>query len=87
MRLLNSVRYLESLSYNPDFFRYVAPLTRREVITVTSSVKVTAHCGSNKQVEVKLNGQIAEVLEDGESIEFNIYDDREVSAREVTKPE
>lgn len=52
---------------------------------MTSSVKVTAHCGNGKQVEVKLNGQVAEVLENGESIEFHIYNDREVSAREIPK--
>lgn len=48
---------------------------------------MTAHCGSNKQVEVKLNGDTVKTLQDGESTELYIYDDREVSAKEVIKPE
>lgn len=52
---------------------------------MTSSVKVTAHCGNEKQVEVKLNGENQHTLNNGESVELYIYDDREISAREIPK--
>ena len=54
---------------------------------MTSSVKVAAHCGNEKQVEVKLSGETQRTLNDGESVELYIYDDREVSAREIPKAE
>jgi hypothetical protein len=53
---------------------------------MTSSVKVTAHCASDKQVIFSRTGHPDVVLQDGESHETYFYDDMEVSAREVNAP-
>lgn len=53
---------------------------------MTSTVKVTAHCyAKTKEVEVKLNGVTVATLQDGESQDFYVYDDREISVKEVLK--
>ena len=54
---------------------------------MTSKIEVTAHCDGTKQVEVSLDGKLDTVLQDGESVVLHIYDDREVSAKEVAKTE
>jgi hypothetical protein len=58
---------------------------------MTSQVKVSAHCASNKEVAVKVfnvvtNETIEEfALQDGESREVTIYDDRAVTSYERVK--
>lgn len=58
---------------------------------MTSTVKITAHCSKDKEVQVKVTdkGNTVEefAVQDGESAERHIYDDREVSAKEVVKPQ
>lgn len=62
---------------------------------MTSTVKVTAHCAGSKHVEVRVS-QTSDVmhpdtvletyfLEDGESKEVYIYDNRYVITRELDK--
>ncbi|MDP3271630.1 hypothetical protein [Limnobacter sp.] len=58
---------------------------------MTTSVKVSAHCASNKQVVVTRGAPGAEnaeatILQDGESFEQVVYDDLEISVKEVLKP-
>ena len=53
---------------------------------MTSTVKVTAHCHKEtKEVQVHLNGTKVATLQDGEIQEFYVYDDREISVKEVLK--
>lgn len=52
---------------------------------MTTSVKVSAHCASTVQVEVKLNGEPLAVLQGGEVYETVVYDSREVTVKEVQK--
>lgn len=55
---------------------------------MTSTVIIRAHCSANKEVKVKIDdGDAAEsfTLQDGESAERYIYDDREISVKEVLK--
>lgn len=58
---------------------------------MTSSVKVDAHCASNKEVVVVItnNGEVVEehILQDGEKTEVLIYDGRAVSTHERLKEE
>lgn len=58
---------------------------------MTSSVRVAAHCASNKEVIVTVtNGDVfveEQVLQDGESTEILIYDGRAVSSHERVKEE
>ena len=54
---------------------------------MTSTVKVTAHCSDDKHVEVSLNGETQAVIQNGESKDFYVYDDREISVKEVLKAE
>lgn len=54
---------------------------------MTTTVKVTAHCATNKQVEVSVNEKLELVLQDGESSEIYAYDDRVISVKEVLKPD
>ena len=58
---------------------------------MTSSVKVAAHCASNKEVVVTVtNGDAVvetQILQDGESTEIMIYDNRAVSSSERLKEE
>jgi O-glycosyl hydrolase len=58
---------------------------------MTSQVKVSAHCATNKEVVIKVfnvaNDSLIEefVLQDGESREVLIYDDRAVATHERVK--
>ncbi len=60
---------------------------------MTSTVKFTAHCANTKHVLVEVmhsdlvRDKLVETryLEDGESTEFYIYDNRYVVARELEK--
>ena len=56
---------------------------------MTSSLKITAHCSSNKQVVVEIqntySGTETMFLQDGETVEKSIYDDRILSVKEVLK--
>lgn len=58
---------------------------------MTSSVRVAAHCASNKEVVVTVtNGDVfveEQILQDGESTEILIYDARAVSSCERVKEE
>ena len=49
---------------------------------MTSTVKVTAHCGSNKRVRVTRTGSTDVVLSDGESYEHSIFDEIQMTAVE-----
>ena len=56
---------------------------------MTSTVKVTAHCASTKEVHVEIAGIKAiekYTLQDGESKEFYVYDNRIVVVNEFDKP-
>lgn len=56
---------------------------------MTSKVTVNAHCAESKYVLVSItaNGKVLEerALQNGESTEVLIYDDRAVTSREVEK--
>ncbi|MBL4699790.1 MAG: hypothetical protein JKX85_00895 [Phycisphaeraceae bacterium] len=49
---------------------------------MTTSIKVSAHCATNKEVEVTC-GDVKQVLQDGEKFDTVIYDDLCCSVREV----
>lgn len=63
---------------------------------MTSIVKATCHCGTNKEKVVRLFNMSTDelieekVLQNGESVEFLIYDDRALLAfereKEVVQP-
>lgn len=52
---------------------------------MTTSVKVRACCRDGIEVQVKVNGALHATLQHGEEQELYVYDDREVSVREVPK--
>ena len=58
---------------------------------MTTRVIVQAHCGENTEVHVEVangSGRIdaeCSVIEDGESVEKVVYDDRTITVREVQK--
>ncbi|MDO8180179.1 MAG: hypothetical protein Q7T62_18180 [Undibacterium sp.] len=52
---------------------------------MTTSVKVTAHCASTKEVQIHVSGVLDAVLQDGESKEICAYDARVIEVREVLK--
>ena len=58
---------------------------------MTTNVKVTAHCDSNTQVAVEICTDGVPVahltLQDGESTEQYVYDDRVITVKEVPKIE
>lgn len=57
---------------------------------MTSKVTIEAHCSSSKEVHISVAGGYTgenRVLQDGESTEFYVYDEREVNVREVEKSE
>jgi len=54
---------------------------------MTSSVKVTAHCAKTKHVKVEVTGQPDVFIEDGESRDFVVFDEREINVKEVLKAE
>ena len=55
---------------------------------MTTTVKVEAHLSSEKEVRVSINtentGEVY-ILQDGENGEYYVYDDREISVKEVVK--
>lgn len=58
---------------------------------MTTSVKVTAHCSSDKQVRISKEnaaGTVGEsvTIRDGEVHELVVYDDWSVSVREEARP-
>jgi hypothetical protein len=54
---------------------------------MTTTVTIEAHCDARtKQVEVSLSGT-ALTLEDGDSYSCAVYDDLQVSVREIEKVE
>lgn len=52
---------------------------------MTTTVKVTAHCATTKEVQVHITGQLHATLQDGESIEVYAYDERVIEVKEVLK--
>lgn len=52
---------------------------------MTSTVKVTAHCSHDKHVLVLMNGVVFDIVDDSETKEYHIYDEREISVKEVSK--
>lgn len=55
---------------------------------MTTNVVVTAHCADTKEVKVSIhteNTGEAYTLQDGESGEYVVYDDREITVKEVEK--
>lgn len=56
---------------------------------MTSSVKITAHLAATKKVRVEIKGTSEPsgilFLQDGESIDLSVYDDREINVKEVEK--
>lgn len=55
---------------------------------MTTTVIVKAHCANNKEVHVTLNdnGVLSEdILQDGETIEKVVYENREIKVKEVIK--
>lgn len=56
---------------------------------MTSTVKITAHCASTKEVIISLDngnntGELHR-LQDGETKELHVYDDRRVTVQERLK--
>jgi hypothetical protein len=58
---------------------------------MTTEIIVNAHCGKDKEVEVKVieEGETAEtnILQDGETMIRYAFDDREISVKEIEKKE
>lgn len=58
---------------------------------MTTTVKVSAHCANNKEVQVAISdivsGNVKEAftLQDGETAERVVYDDLTIAVREVVK--
>jgi len=56
---------------------------------MTTTVKVEAHCSTSVEVKVQIidkgNVDAVDVLQDGESKDYTIYDDREITVKEVPK--
>ena len=56
---------------------------------MTSTVKITAHCASTKEVVISLdNGDYTaelHILQDGETKELYVYDERSITVRERVK--
>lgn len=55
---------------------------------MTTTVKIEAHCSDDKEVSVSINSvQSGEnhKLQDGEAGEYIVYDDREITVKEVLK--
>jgi len=61
-------------------------LGRREETSMTSQVKVSAHCGPDTAVRIQVVGQAPVLLRDGEEKELSVYDDLEVRVREIHAP-
>lgn len=62
-----------------------------EVLKVTTNVFIQARCGDNKVVKVVVKDEVNIVeeytLQDQEDKEIIVYDEREVSVKEVLKEE
>lgn len=57
---------------------------------MTSAVKVSAHCASNKEVVITIdNGSTGEtvVIQDGETYDASFYDEKVISVKERLKEE
>ena len=56
---------------------------------MTSTVKVTAHCTKDKEVKITLidydGKEVVSYLQDGESYEGYVYDNRSISVEELSK--
>lgn len=52
---------------------------------MTTKIVVHAHCATNKEVLITLNGGTEAVIQDGETYDLHVYDEREVSVRERLK--
>lgn len=57
---------------------------------MTSSVKINAHCANNKEVHIEISGDPCgndgvKVIQDGESLELSVYDNKSVTIKEVIK--
>ena len=56
---------------------------------MTTTVKVTAHCSSDKEVKIVIKDTVAPeqniTLQGGDSIEVYAYDDRQIVIKEVLK--
>lgn len=52
---------------------------------MTTDVKVTAHCASTKEVEIRVNGKLETTLQDTETYSLVVYDNRVVEIKEVLK--
>lgn len=56
---------------------------------MTTTVKIEAHCASNKEVEVTLITGTASLevfkVQDGEKVERYVYDARYITVREIEK--
>lgn len=57
---------------------------------MTTSVKISAHCDSNKEVHIYVSGDPCgnngiKVIQDGESHDLVVYDGKSVTVKEVVK--
>ncbi len=55
---------------------------------MTTCIKISAHCPSDKQVQIDYadsNGPQQKILQDGETFETVVYDDISCTAKEVAK--
>jgi hypothetical protein len=52
---------------------------------MTTTVKVSAHCATTKEVKIHVSGELHTTLQDGESIEVLAYDDRVIEVKEILK--
>ena len=53
---------------------------------MTTHVKISAHCATTKKVQISIqNGDTGETiyLEDGESHELSVWDDKQVTVKEI----
>ena len=52
---------------------------------MTSNVRIEAHCSPHKEVLVVIDGE-SFVVQDGETSEWSVYDDREIVVKERVRP-
>lgn len=58
---------------------------------MTTTVIVQAHCSSDKEVQVRISDEATDLvleavtLQNGESRQFVVFDDRDLTVREVLK--
>lgn len=53
---------------------------------MTTSIKVSAHCATDKEVTIVVDDEVT-ILQDGEEFETFVYDERCCSVQEVQKVE